>query len=325
MKPSSEELDNLYNKQHLTTYQIADMLGYAQQTISEWLIKAGLDRRSKQPTRDELYAMYITEGLSCRQIATKTGFSPSGIKKWLKEYGIERRPTGGYGLLARGIEPPSREVLYHLIHFEHKSYQEIGKIYGVDKTAISYWMKKNDIPRPVAWDTRKKGNRPILPSREELVALYESGLSMNAIGDIYSVSGSTIYKLSLTYQIEIRLDGWGEGKRYLCQDGHMVRSVYEQHVDDWLFAHHIDHTYEPRLPWDRRYRADFLANGWYIEVWGVTNNDAYEQRRKQKCQQYQQQNAPLIELPIYFFSQQKRKLLERRLTKCLTTPLLTAP
>lgn len=315
MKPSPEELDDLYNKQGLTTYEIADLLGCGQQTVSKWLIKAGLNYQSKKPTRDDLFAMYATEQLTTRQIATRLGVAPTSVKNWLKGYGIERRPAS-IGMLYHGIEPPSREVLYHMVHEEHRSYQDIADMYSISRAAISHWMRKYDIPKSDVWETRFKGKLPPKPSREEVSALYESGLSLTAIGEIFGYSWSTIGNLCKEYGIEIRPDGW-DGKRYLCQDGHMVRSVYEQRVDDWLFAHDVMHTYEPRLPFNRHYKADFLANGWYIEVWGVTNNEAYEQRRQKKRQIYQQHNCHLIELPYYFFGERERHSLERRLTKCL--------
>jgi len=321
MKPSKEELDDLYNKQGLTTYQMADLFGCRQQTVSKWLIKEGLNRQINRPTHDEMNTMYTLEKMTTRQIAEKTGFSPSAIKKWLREYGIERRPDS-IGLAYHGKEPPTRDDLYRLVHTEHKSYQEIGAIYGIDKTAIPHWMEKHGIPKPTPWDTRYKGKRPTKPSREELSALYESGLSLTAIGDSFGFSWSTMRSLCKEYGIEIRPDGWEEGKRYLCQDGHLVRSVYEQTVDNWLFAHSIAHTYEPRLPWNIHFKSDFLANDWYIEVWGVTNNEAYKQRSERKRQLYQQHNAPLIELPVYFFSKRSRISLERRLSMCLTSPLL---
>lgn len=323
IKPTREELDDLYNKQGLTTYQIADKLGYAQQTISKWLRKEKLDHLSTHPlpTRDELNQMYTVEKMTCRQIAEKTDFSPSAIKKWLKEYDIERRRSGTLGYHFK--ELPTREMLYQWIHVEHKSYKEIGEMYGVSRHAVFQWMKKyDDIPRPDVWDTRTKGNPRSKPSREELAALYDSGLSTTAIGNMFGYNYGVIIELCREYGIEMRPNGWGEGKRYLCQDGHMVRSLYEQRVDDWLFAHNVAHTYEPKLPWHKSFKSDFLANGWYIEVWGVTNNETYNRRREQKLQLYHQHNAPLIELPIHFFSEQKRVYLERRLSQCLVKPLL---
>lgn len=324
MRPSKEELDDLYNKQKLTTYQIADMLGCCQQTISKWLIQEGINRQSNKPTPDELNTMYAVEKMTCRQIAAKTGCSRSAIIKWLKDYGIECRPAS-IGLAYHGKETPTYEDLYRLVHVERKSYQEIGKIYGIDKSAIPHWMKKYGIPRPTAWDTRHKGTPRCKPSRDELLVLYESGLTLTAIGDLFDFSWSTIWSLCKEYGIEMRPSGWEEGKRYLCQDGHLVRSIYEQRVDNWLFAHNVAHIYEPLLPWAPprcHFKSDFLANGWYIEVWGVENNENYKRRREQKCQLYQQNNAPLVELPYYFFGSQKRAALERRLSKCLTNPLI---
>lgn len=320
VKPTKEELNDLYNKQKLTTYQIGDLLGYPQQTISKWLIKEGLNRQINKPTRNELETMYTIEQLTCRQIAKKLGVAASSIKNWLREYDIERRQ--GAGLAYHGKEIPTREKLYNLVHVEHMSYEEIGKIYGIDKAAIPHWMEKYDIPKPRVWDTRLKGDTRTKPSREELAALYDSGLSLTAIGDMFGYNYGVMIALCNEYGIEIRPNGWGEGKRYLCQDGHMVRSLYEQRTDDWLYAHNVAHTYEPKLPWHKSFKSDFLANGWYIEVWGVTNNETYNRRREQKLQLYRQHNAPLIELPIHFFSKQKQSNLERRLSQCLTKPIV---
>lgn len=308
-KPTREELDDLYNRQGLNTYQIAELLGCSQQAVSRWLIQEGLNRQINKPTRDELDTMYTVEKLTCRQIAQKLGVAASSIKNWLREYDIERR--SGVGLAYYGKEIPTREKLYHLIHVERKSYREIGEIYGIDHSAVPHWIKKYDIPKP-----------DFKPSREELSALYESGLPLTVIGDMFGFSFTRMWSLCREYGIEIRPSGWGEGKRYLCQDEHMVRSLYEQRVDDWLFAHNVAHIYEPKLPWHKSFKSDFLANGWYIEVWGVTNDETYNRRRKQKCQLYQQHNAPLIELPIHFFSEQKRVYLERRLSQCLSRPIL---
>lgn len=325
IKPTREELDDLYNKQGLNTKQIGKMLGFAHQTIAKWLRKEGLNHQFEKLTREDLDEMYTVEKMTCRQIADKTGFAASSIKNWLREYDIERRPTGAInGLAHRGVTKPNYDELYQWIHAEHKSYEEIGKMFGVTKHTVHQWVEKYNIPGPKVWDTRDRNNRRTKPSREELSALYESGLSLTSIGDIFGYSYGAIGDLCRKYGIEIRPDGW-EYKRYLCQDGHLVRSVYEQRVDDWLFAHGIAHTYEPPLgPLNgkRRFMGDFLANGWYIEIWGVTNNEDYKQRSERKRQWYREHNAPLIELPYYLFGERERHRLERRLSQCLSKPIL---
>src|SRR5260221_5069346 len=95
------------------------------------------------PDFDTLHQLYVVERLNVRDIAKRLGFaSKTSVQNRLKAFGITARDAHN-GLLNRGIEPPSREVLQHLIHVEHKGYREIAKIYDVDFTAIPYWLKKH--------------------------------------------------------------------------------------------------------------------------------------------------------------------------------------
>ena len=331
MKPDIETLKRLYETERLTQYQIADQFGVDQSTVNKWLKAYDIQRQPKStlaivqqrvfiPEQETLKDLYITKRMSTRQIGAHFNVSKTEVRRWLIEYDITRRPPGN-GLLYRGIQEPTKEELQYLVHEKHQSYREIGEMFGASGSAVTHWLRKHNIPQPEIWDTRYKGNRPTLPTRDELATLYKSGMTLDAIGDMFGVSGSTISQICDSYGIQVNPDGWNNGKRYLCQDGHTVKSIYEQRVDDWLSTHNVPHTYEPQLPCDRRYKADFLANGWYIEVWGVTNNSDYNRRRKQKCQLYSQHQYPLIELGLGCFNRKRQGLLERRLTKTLQAPV----
>jgi hypothetical protein len=124
---------------------------------------------------------------------------------------------------------------------------------------------------------------------------------------MYGVTDKVISRLFGEYGIQPNPNGWDGGKRHACQDGHLVRSTYEQRVDDWLYRHGIEHVYEPTLPYDRRCRSDFLANGWYIEIWGVKGNAAYYH------------DIPLIELRYNHFSVPHREKWIHILTAHLIT------
>lgn len=237
------------------------------------------------------------------------------VKRWLQHHDIPRRPAKK-SLEHRGVGKPTAETLQHMVHSEHLSYREIAKQLNVSSSAISLWMRAYGIETPSVWQTRRGGEEIELPNRDELEKLYISKhLSQRTIGQRYGVSSDTISRLLASHGIETRNSGWNGGKRWTCQDGHIVRSFYEQWVDNWLYERGVPHEYEPPIPNDKRRKADFLANGWYIEVWGVTNSAIYEQRKKNKRLYYKHNNLPLIELPASSF--QKKNAWVYRLQDCL--------
>lgn len=272
-----------------------------------------------KPTEAELRDLYENQRLTTHAIAAQCGVSHMSVKRWLRAYGIKARPVGR-GLLNRGVAEPTRDDLYRFIHVEHLGYREVAALYGVDSTAVPYWLRKHGIKRPTIWDTRRKGIHPTLPTAEELTRLYTENLfSIRRIGHLYGVSETVINRLCDEYGIKRRRDGWDGGKRVPCADGHVVRSIYEQWVDHWLYQHEVPHEIEPALP-DRRYHADFRANGWYIEVWGVTNSASYEARKKRKLALYRAHNLPLIQVPVTLFDKRRSRYLEQRIARCLTSP-----
>lgn len=248
-----------------------------------------------KPDFETLQGLYEGQRLTTRQIGEMYNTSKTSVIRWLKAYNIPLRDSHN-GLLNRGIVAPTKEELYTWVHVDHKSYVEIASMFNVDHSAVGYWLKKYDIPRPKIWDTRYKNNKPPEPTEEELRELYvEQGLSLIEIGARYNMKLFAIRERLRKFNIPIKTGGWS-GVLVQCKDGHLVRSVYEQRVDDWLFDHNISHVYEPQLSFDKRFHADFLANGYYIEVWGVRKNPIYQRRKYYKIQMYKQHNLPLIQL-----------------------------
>lgn len=268
-----------------------------------------------KPDAETLRFLYHDQGLSTLRIAAKYGTYKKAVLDWMRKYGIERRPVGR-GLSNRGAVPPSRDELFDMVHVQHLGYRAIASKYGVDFTAIPHWLEKHGIERPEAWNTRKK-QVCTKPTADELRLLYAGGKSLRQIGTLYGLSSREIGRLCDVYGIIKRRDGWDGGKRFTCTDGHLVRSTYELRVDDWLSAHQIPHSYEPVLPPDPRCHADFLANGWFIEVWGVTHSARYEVRRNRKLELYRSHSLPLIQLPLHSFHTNNKSLWERQLFACL--------
>lgn len=277
-----------------------------------------------KPSAEVLNDLYWTQRLSTRAIAKRFGVRHITVRRWLRGYNIKCR-AASRGLANRGIAAPTREDLYRLVHEEFRTYREIAALYGVDPSAVRLWLIKHGISRPDTWQSRRGAPMPPLPGADELRALYNQGKSIRAIAKHYGVSYGTIEALCNQFGIVRRPDGWNGGKRLTANDGHQVRSVYELQVDNWLTAHGIAHIYEPPLPPDRRFRADFLANGWYIEIWGVTGSKSYQARQERKRALYKEHGLPLIEIPAYAFDAAHAGLWERRLAPCLNPAMIPLP
>jgi len=91
-------------------------------------------------------------------------------------------------------------------------------------------------------------------------------------------------------------------KKYRCADGHEVRSLSEQTIDNWLFSHKIVHSYEPIIHIPEKMIPDFEISGKdgqvYLEFWGMLDDPIYKMRMQKKLEIYAKYKLPLIELNI---------------------------
>ncbi len=269
-----------------------------------------------KPEREILERLYVHERQSSHSIAAHFGVTHTTVARWLRECGIALRPSGR-GLAQRGETPPSADELYRLLHVEGKDYRAIGALYGVTHRTVILWARGHGIESPPKRNARMAA-RPV-PSADELRELYEAGLSMRVIGNLYGVDKTVIRRLCTEYGLEVRYGGWDGGKRFACDDGHLVKSSYELKVDNWLHAQGVAHIYEPPMPGNPRYHADFLANGWYVEVWGTSGSREYIERRNRKRALYRLHAVPLIEIGFHAFYPKGTDLWSRQLARCLTT------
>lgn len=88
---------------------------------------------------------------------------------------------------------------------------------------------------------------------------------------------------------------------FICEDGHRVRSLSEQTIDNWLFRHKTIHAYESVVPIPEQIIPDFMVhteNGEFvhIEFWGMLDDPLYKERMGKKFQVYANRNFQLIEL-----------------------------
>lgn len=285
------------------------------------------------PPKEDLENLYVEQRLTTREISNLYGVSRKPVERWLRNYGIPLR-LPGIGLIAQGKEKPTPEQLRKLVYEDGLTYQEIGNQFGVTKEAVLYWMKTYKIPATGLDYAQRQGIT--LPTPEEFLDLYEDQkLSLKEIAELYQTTRDVITTFCKSNNLSLRNSGFDGGKRYECEDGHIVRSIYEQRVDNWLSQHGIDHSYEPPLPFDKRYKADFLANGWYIEIWGMRTSITVTERPHQRMQkeyirrhlyklkQYKENKLPLVEIHEHHFDTRRPELWAKRLACVLNPPKTT--
>lgn len=327
-KPDRSVLIDLYETKQLSTSDIGKQLGVKGQTVCVWLRRDGIKVRPSDtrfergmapgnkmpvPTKDELIEFYMVKSLSLKDIGEAYGVSAHTAGSWFSAYGI---PVGRLSrkLYERGIEFPTKEELFDMIHDQRLSYAQVAAKYGVDQSLVPTWLDKYGIDRHKTWHDLHNNPNDVAAMR----ALYDEGLSLAEIGQMYGVGKGPVKLLFLANGVEIRKDGW-QGKRFETKRGELVRSTYEREVADWLHEQGIDYIYEPPLPFSNQGSADFWANGWYIEVWGMAT-EKYLERQRVKLSGYADAKAPLIEIPASAFRDKERMLLISILQHILGSP-----
>lgn len=96
------------------------------------------------------------------------------------------------------------------------------------------------------------------------------------------------------------LDDTYEGK-YICADGHIVKSKSEREIDNYLFSKGIFHVYEKPFPIDEDSAHDLHPDFYlpkediYIEFWGYDDTNAkYAESKNYKLDIYRKRKITLI-------------------------------
>jgi transposase-like protein len=190
---------------------------------------------------------------------------------------------------------------------------QIAQEYGVSLQAVAYRLKQAGVksrplkgrkPSAATIERARQANigrpsprRKNLP-QEELCAAYEAGDSSEMIARRYDVSDNVIRRRLHEAGIQLRPAGYTK-LICTCADGHVVKSRWEQVVDDWLFSHGITHEIQPSCPWSNKslwFHGDFRVGETFIEVWGIEGNAKYDQRRLDKIAKYREHAVRLIEI-----------------------------
>ena len=90
---------------------------------------------------------------------------------------------------------------------------------------------------------------------------------------------------------------------YECEDGHIVKSIAEQIIDNWLSEKGIFHAYEAPLDIgeDKPLRPDFYLKNYlgekkdvYVEYFGLKGQPKYDEQTKFKIKHYKKLGKTLV-------------------------------
>lgn len=97
--------------------------------------------------------------------------------------------------------------------------------------------------------------------------------------------------------------GLGQVERFGADDGHVVKSLGEVFIDNWLYWNGFVHAYEKSVQIGERYRrCDFYLPSTperrevYIEYWGMLGQKDYDHRRQEKLDEYKGAHIEPLEL-----------------------------
>jgi hypothetical protein len=134
------------------------------------------------------------------------------------------------------------------------------------------------------------------------------------VGRVKELFGSWLVALVKAGVLENGTRRTTRGTHCIARDGHVCLSLGEKTIDDMLYAHGIPHEKEPRYP-EGNYRADFKAEGVFIEYFGLTGDADYDAKTKVKQQLCEKHGIALIS--IYPEDLISAKRLEEKILKNL--------
>ena len=164
--PTTEQLYEMYidNADTLTT--IGDRYGFSAGTVSRWMDKAGIKRRTLseshmygkyRPNKDELHRLYVEEFVSITKLGEMFGYCTGTIYRWLVADGIPIRPQA---VTRRGGRVrPDKELLYQMHIKDCMPLMEIAKVFETNRTTVRNWLRADGtefVPIPPSDGTHKQ-------------------------------------------------------------------------------------------------------------------------------------------------------------------------
>lgn len=287
-----EQLVDLYVNQNLTARQIGSIVGASGTCVHQWMKRYGIATKFAMtpPPKERLVELYVNQRLSAARVGEVLDAAKATVLGWLEHYGIKKRPSGIYLANREGIQLPTKDDLERLIHREFKHYDEIAAIYNISASSVGNLVQKYGISGLPHWSSRSRSVHRS-PSLEDLQQLYVT--EQWPVLKVAKAFGLT--RSAILFQLQKHGITRRQG-RIQAKDGDFVRSSYELLVDDWLFDHGFPHIYNPKVPFSKYQRADFLVGLTYIEIWGIEGVPEYDKSREQKTAQYQNHSMQLLEI-----------------------------
>jgi len=117
IKPSKEELEQLYCIKKMYVNQIAKIFNVANDTVKSWIIHYNLKYRGigsrklpkafVKPNKETLSKMYNEEKLTLREIGNIFGVGKTTVRRWFNRYGLNIRSNPSDSIL-----DPTHQIQY---------------------------------------------------------------------------------------------------------------------------------------------------------------------------------------------------------------------
>jgi len=190
-----EELDELYNKQKLSVFKVANILGCTAGTVVNRMKEYNIKRRNSglrriKISKDSLYLLYVKKEFSARKIAKICHCEQAAILNRLRKYNIPiRQPKKKIDI--------SKEDLKQLYIKKNLSTYKIAKIFNCASSAIYRYLRLYKIKtRPL---------KRIKISKSELRDFYlNKKLPLSKIAVIYECCPVAIWQKMRRFDIPLR-------------------------------------------------------------------------------------------------------------------------
>lgn len=159
-----------------------------------------IEENKRYPVK-EIIRLYTVEMESCENIGKQFGYCGGTISRILERNNVPRRIGAPVGVPSpRRIELPEQEIVK--LYESGLSTHKLAEKYGVSRIVIVNLLARNGVTlRPTG--TNQYGTTPELPS-DDIVKLYNSGLSTYKIAKKYGVSPTPIKRILKDENVEMR-------------------------------------------------------------------------------------------------------------------------
>jgi transposase-like protein len=200
---NEEWLRKQYHENGINQAEIAELTDVTKTTISNWMQRHGIDRRSAAEAQTDgdlerlkneewLRDQYCEQEKSSHQIADELDLDPGTVRNWMQKYGIKRRSAGRQ--TNGNIKPLKKEKwLREQYCKQQKSISEIADELGVDNKTVRNWMQRHGIDRRSATEAQTDGDLERLKNEEWLREQYsERERTTYEIADELGLSQGTV-------------------------------------------------------------------------------------------------------------------------------------